>query len=75
LTKCLKCGKCCVVFDGKNWVDCKYLTNTKLCSIYRDRIGKKLGYGFICARRKDLHFNIPKCPYNKKKWKAHPFYK
>ena len=74
--KCKKCGLCCIIeIDTRQWRYCKYLdTKTNLCTVYNDRIGKDLGYGYTCVRRKDLHFNIPGCPYNKKRYKPHPAY-
>lgn len=77
--ECKRCGKCCVVYNGKNWEDCQFLVRDGLkhtyCMGYTKRIGRDLGYGFVCGYRKDLHFNIPGCPYNKKGLNIHPAYK
>lgn len=76
--RCKKCGKCCIIYNyiKQTWVSCPYLDNkTLLCTIYKKRLGKYLGFGFTCEKRKDLKFNIPDCPYNRKGLKTHPAYK
>jgi uncharacterized cysteine cluster protein YcgN (CxxCxxCC family) len=80
--KCLRCGKCCVVwFIIRNnivyYKDCRYLLKTissTSCSIYQNRIGKSLGYGNTCYPRAQLNFNIPDCPFNRKGLPTHPVY-
>ena len=74
MVKCLNCGRCCVVFNGLKWVNCKYRKG-KRCIIYYKRYNKDLGYGFKCIMRKDLHLNFPGCPYNKPEWNMHPAYR
>lgn len=78
--KCKKCGLCCIieVKPGK-WKFCKYLYKRQTkgrmtCIIYPNRLGVDLGHGYICGLRKNLKFNIPGCPYNKKTYKPHPAY-
>ena len=41
-SECFKCGACCIAFDikalGKKVGEvCSYMTETNLCSIYKDR--------------------------------------
>jgi hypothetical protein len=75
---CRRCGKCCILFNGEKWIECPYLFHTSrkitLCTIYSRRLGKQIGYGYVCNRRKNLKYNIPECPYNKKGLKTHPAY-
>jgi hypothetical protein len=78
MTKCRKCAKCCVIFNyiKQIWIPCPYLDlKTNLCTIYKKRLGTYLGYGFTCGLRKHLPYNIPDCPYNKKRRRIHPKYR
>ena len=62
--KCLRCGKCCVLADGK---DCRYLVwegDKSRCSVYADRLGKVTGGTETCIRRSESIFDYPDCPYN-----------
>jgi hypothetical protein len=77
--KCQRCGKCCYVLDPNGgWVVCPYLARSVgdryYCRIYHKRLGAVLPFGFKCVKRRDLHFNIPNCPFNKKSYKPHPRY-
>jgi len=76
--KCLRCGKCCVIFNGRIWVPCRWLQKNKdgttYCNIYNVRLHEPLGYGFYCGYREHLPYDIPGCPYNTGK-PIHPFYK
>lgn len=85
---CIRCGKCCVVYniETKEWEDCKHLFKSKTlryknfnhlytaCCCYHMRFWKDLGNGFRCGYRKDLHFDIPGCPYNTSEDPIHPAY-
>jgi len=67
---CLRCGKCCIIFDyiKRKWIDCPYLDQkTKLCTIYKKRLGTYLGFGFVCGLRKNTVYDFPDCPYNSDK--------
>lgn len=76
--KCLRCGKCCVIFNGRIWVPCRYLERTYYgkthCNIYNVRLYEPLGYGFYCGWRVHLPYDIPDCPYNTGK-PIHPAYR
>jgi len=76
MVECKKCGKCCIVFDKKNerWIKCPFLNKDNLCIIYKVRIGAHLGHKAVCGYRKDLHYNIPGCPYNMSDYMTHPAY-
>jgi len=75
---CLRCAKCCVIYNfiKMKWIDCPYLDRkTKLCKIYKKRLGKYLGFGFVCDKRINLTYNYPDCPYNKPNLELHPHYR
>lgn len=76
MVECLKCGKCCIKLSKKKnkWIKCPFLNKDNLCIIYKSRIGIHLGFKNVCGYRKDLHLNIPGCPYNKDEYKTHPAY-
>lgn len=78
MVECKRCGKCCIIFNKKKekWIKCPFLYAhlNNLCIIYKARIGAHLGHKAVCGYRKDLHFNIPGCPYNKDEYKTHPAY-
>lgn len=80
--KCLRCGKCCVVFDREHgvWSPCKFLRiipagrGKTRCQIYNRRLGTDLGNGFKCRLRSQVSFDYPGCPYNTGK-PMHPAYR
>jgi len=72
--KCLRCGKCCYFPQRFGlWAPCRYLRDG-YCAIYKKRLGKMIGYGMVCTKREDVHYNIPGCPYNRPEWPNHPFF-
>ena len=81
MTKCKRCGKCCVVKDFVTglWKDCPYLKRlpdgTTKCQVYRTRLGRQLGSFQVCKLRSQVHFNYPGCPYNKVGQPTHPAYR
>jgi len=72
--KCLKCGKCCVIYSPeKGWYKCPYLDKNNLCTIYQDRLGQSISPHWRCGSREALPWDIPGCPYNTGK-PLHPCY-
>lgn len=74
---CNRCGKCCVLFDGEKWVDCKFLIRQEdgntMCSVYETRLGRDIGFGYVCTMVEMTSFDYPECPYNTGK-PMHPAY-
>lgn len=77
--KCLRCGRCCVVFNPTldEWEDCPYLIHTDdgktECSVYETRLDRDLGFNCKCTYRDNIPFDIPGCPYNRG-YPRHPAY-
>ena len=74
---CNHCGKCCIIFNPnkKKWIICPYRdVETKRCRIYKTRLGRYIGYGFVCTERKNTIFDFPDCPYNTSK-PLHPAFR
>ena len=80
--KCARCGKCCIIWNGKSWIDCSHLHKSAnphfepltYCDIYEDRIGEYLGHHYYCCFRSTLGYDIPGCPYNDG-YPIHPAYR
>ena len=71
---CNRCARCCVGrHHGKEFSNCKFLGEDKLCTIYENRLGRDLGNGFRCIERKYCGNDYPDCPYNFG-FPMHPFY-
>jgi len=76
MSDCKRCGKCCVIYNPftGSWEPCKYLADGNECLIYNDRIGKEIGYGFVCLHHKNWIWDIPGCTYFTGKKPIHPAY-
>ena len=65
---CQRCGTCCwLKKDGFLFKPCKYLVKVGkryVCRIYKNRLGKNIGYGFVCIERKKDKHNYEGCPLN-----------
>ena len=60
---CNHCGGCCKVKVEGEWIDCQFRENGK-CSVYEDRLGRAIGWGFFCRPRECGGYDVPGCPYN-----------
>lgn len=74
---CDRCGKCCIVNNGRYWVDCRYLCIDQngfcTCTIYHKRLGTHIGNLYVCINRLEMEWDYPGCPYNTGK-PLHPAY-
>jgi len=79
--KCKRCGKCCIVWDGASWVDCKWLirylplrgADVCGCVIYKHRVYSIIGKSQYCNLRSRVPYDFPECPFNAGKG-LHPHY-
>lgn len=80
--KCRQCGRCCIVWNGNEWIDCKYLIHylpmdkkpVTRCTIYQHRLYAIIGKNQYCGLISKSIFNHPDCPFNNDKKKTHPKY-